>query len=213
VALAVGVAVVANCLGDDDYEMAAQFQGELDELSAELANQGVNWVEPRGTLVPPRRANYGIFPYSSLHCLRRVLALIADDKPVTPLHGAELSPADEAQVEKMTQEAESHLLCHSDYEGYYVPVDLDMPVLLPEASSTIGGGMVGSSQGLLAELRRCAPALGIRLEDDGSLADAEAGRVFELPEYGQFFNESVAWLTLHEACVASIAGGHAIVFA
>lgn len=106
---------------------------------------------------------------------------------------------------------DSHLLCHSDCEGYYVPVAFDEPLFLPPDAGVAGGGMVGSSQGLLDELRGCAPALGIAL-DGGELTDDEARRVGDLPETDPFMIEASVWLTLHEACRASIAGGHAIVF-
>jgi hypothetical protein len=55
----------------------------------------------------------------------------------------------------------SHLLCHSDAGGYYVPVDFGDPLFLPEEAEVRGAGMVGSSQGLLAELAGIASPLGI----------------------------------------------------
>lgn len=45
----------------------------------------------------------------------------------------------------------------------------------------------------------------------GELTDDEARRLGELPDTDPFAVEAAVWLTLHEACRASIAGGHAIV--
>ncbi|MBG0827015.1 hypothetical protein HS041_04460 [Planomonospora sp. ID67723] len=92
------------------------------------------------------------------------------------------------------------------------PVDFGDPVFLPEESGVAGAGMVGSSHRLLAEVRECAPAIGIRLEQDGSLSDAEADRVYALPQSAPFEIESVVWLALHEACRASVSTGQAIIF-
>jgi len=92
-----------------------------------------------------------------------------------------------------------------------VPVDLSGPVFLPDGSGVSGRGVVGSSRGLLRALQRCVGSLGIALDDDGTLADAEAARVADRPDDHLFAVEPVVWLALHEACRASIASGHAVV--
>jgi hypothetical protein len=208
--LAISVGIEPE-LADDEKELAearAMFEG----LSAALAAEGVIWTEPIGAPVPPSRAPALSFPYSWLHYLRRVYALVSIGRPVTPVDGPDERDRDNDAVEDETVMFSSHLLCHSDCEGYYVPVDFNEPLFLTEESGVAGGGMVGSSQGLRAELRRCAPAIGIRLTPDGSLPDAEAERLADLPEDASYFIESTVWLTLHEACEVSIASGHAIEF-
>lgn len=213
--LAVSVGVVAELVGDDAEwaaELAEELRQELDNLSAAVAAEGVTWREPYDRPAAPRRENSGSFPYSWLHYLRRVLAMVDDGKPVTPVMDEGLTAEDEAQIEELTMMFESHLLCHSDDAGYYIPVELDAPLFLPEDSGVAGGGMVGSSQGLLEELRRCASALDIRLDGDGSLPDGEAARLVNPPDDADYRIESIVWLTLHEACRSSIAGGHAILF-
>ncbi len=207
--LGVGVGVLAEV---DDEEEAAEYRVEFDALSAALAAEGVSWREPEGVTVPPMRENFGGFPYSWLHFLRRVLALVDDGQPVTPVAGPELSAEDDAQINELAIMFESHLVCHSDCDGYYIPVDFKCPLFLPEEAGVAGGGMVGSSQGLLTELRRCAPAIGIRLDDDGSLSDVEAARLCKLSDGADYAVESIVWLTLHEACRVSIASGCAIVY-
>jgi hypothetical protein len=185
----------------------------LHALQAALADHGVTWREPHGAAVPPMRVDASGMPYSSLHRLRRVLTLLDREEPVTPLGGPQgIGREDDGKVLDQTLLMYSHLLCHSDCDGYYVPVDFGDPLFLPE-EGVAGGGMVGSSQGLLAELRRCAPTLGIRLDADGHLSDAEAERLNRLPpEGGGFAVEARVWLTLYEACRASLASGHLIVF-
>jgi hypothetical protein len=131
-----------------------------------------------------------------------------------------VTPADDddalAQADRFVDDAgsmmSSHLLCHADNEGYYVPLALDAPVFIDVDDPLAGAGMIGSSQGLLDELRRVAPAIGIALEADGSLSDAEAARIFAVRDGAPFWREQIVWLSLHEACVASIASGAAIVF-
>lgn len=57
-----------------------------------------------------------------------------------------------------------HLLLHSDSEGYYVPIEFD-GVLIAK-NDELAGGMVGSSQRLLAECLRLRDVLGIPEEID-----------------------------------------------
>ncbi|MFY1695550.1 hypothetical protein [Solwaraspora sp. WMMA2101] len=209
--LAVTVGITTALSGIDD-EGAARSRAALDELSAALAAEGVAWQEPYDVAVPSTRPHLRGFPASALHRLRRVLALVDSATPVTPVADAAGFAADRELIDDRAALLESHLLCHSDSAGYYVPVDLGDPLFLPAGTGVTGGGIVGSSQGLLAELRRCATALGVRLDPAGDLPDTEAARLFALPDDADFAVETQTWLTLHEACRASIASGRAIVF-
>ncbi|GAA1832643.1 hypothetical protein GCM10009682_58900 [Luedemannella flava] len=177
---------------------------ELRTLSDALAEEGVTWSEPATT---DESFSAG-FPYSWLHHLRRVLALVDRDLPVTPVDETHPVEADREVVEEVSEMFSSHLLCHADDHGFYVPVYFDEPLFLPQES----GGMVGSTQGLLTELRRCAPALGITLSPDGSLPEAETERLHDLPGDDNFRVESTVWLAMHGACQASLRSGCAIVF-
>ncbi|WP_285710425.1 hypothetical protein [Microtetraspora sp. NBRC 16547] len=191
----------------------------MDRLSAALMQEGVTWRQPEEPVwrgpesTPPfMRSHVDSFPYGYLHYLRRVFALVKREEPVTPISSQEELSRDDYKVKDETLDLYSHLLCHSDCDGYYVPVDFCDPLFLPDDAGISGGGMVGSSHRLLAELRECAPVIGIQLEKDGSLSDAEASRVFTLPEDAPFTIESVVWLALHETCRASIATGCAVIF-
>ncbi|WP_067137045.1 hypothetical protein [Microtetraspora malaysiensis] len=217
--LAISVGIIAGLVGLDD-EGVVNFQSRLGGLSAALAGEGIVWREPDGPPGVEMRPHIGGFPYSCLHYLRRVFALVDNDQPVTPARGADDIDRDQRWVESSSVLFDSHLLCHSDCAGYYVPVDFEDVVFLPESSGVDGGGMVGSSVRLLRELCRCVPALGIRLDPSASAAgadtggvlpDAEAARVFALPPE-DFATETMVWLTLFEACRVSVLSGHAVVF-
>ncbi|RJO73708.1 hypothetical protein D5S18_21290 [Nocardia panacis] len=194
---------LAIAIGDDDY------QEELDELAMLLKEEGIVWQQPESCVLPPGRATMTSVPYSALYCLHRVYARCKAELPVTPVSDMAEVEADHEVIADERSMCESHLLCHSDVDGYYIPVDFDAPEVVGDDYER-----VGSSQGLLAELQYCAAAIGIRLEPDLSLSDNEAQRIDELirADSGEFTYEWMAWLALHEACRQSIDSGHAIVF-
>lgn len=68
------------------------------------------------------------------------------------------------------------------------------------------GGIVGSSLKLLDELIEIAPSLGIHLQADDSLSEAEAARLFAVAhrQGEEFESETRAWLTLHQAAELSL---------
>ncbi|GAA1538583.1 hypothetical protein GCM10009730_54720 [Streptomyces albidochromogenes] len=75
----------------------------------------------------------------------------------------------------------SHLLCHADNGGYYVPVDISEPLFLPEEDEVLGYGMVGSSQRLQSELVWLAPGIDIHPDEDGTLSSAEQAKLVDIP--------------------------------
>ncbi|MEU9134187.1 hypothetical protein AB0D08_40010 [Kitasatospora sp. NPDC048540] len=219
-----GLAISVGLLHDlaaHDQEGLAHHRQAFDRLTEALAGEGIDWQEPPATSpapAPGATCSAG-FPYSHLTHLRRASVLAARGEAVTPA-----SACDPEQYERDLDEVadessmfSSHLLCHSDSAGYYVPVDFRDPLFLPEESGVAGAGMVGSSVRLLAELLAFAPAIGVRTEPDGTLSAAEAARLggaraeHEQPG-GGFEAEGYAWLQLYRACRASIAGGRAVVF-
>ncbi|MGW7201855.1 hypothetical protein [Streptomyces chryseus] len=106
----------------------------------------------------------------------------------------------------------SHLLCHADNGGYYVPADISEPLFLPEEDEVLGYGMVGSSQRLQSELVWLAPGIDIHPGEDGTLSRAEQAKRVDIPRTDPFEPEKFAWAQLFAACRSSIASGHAIVF-
>jgi hypothetical protein len=198
-------------LGDDEGEQA--YRRRMEGLRDALAGRGVEWSEP-DTVAPPSamRKHISSFPYRYLHYLRRAYALFYLGIPVMPAASYEDVQAADHQIEDATLGLSSHLLCHADTAGYYVPVDFDDPLFLDQAID--GDGMVGSSFALLDELRRVAPLIDVELTDQGELSDAEAARLFgsDVDADNPYGIEQTVWLTLHEACQASIDHGNAVVF-
>lgn len=176
-------------------------------LGRALRAEGVRWAEPEIAAPPSPHVFSGGFPYGYLTRLRRVLVLAGRGEPVVPVpqSGSEAWHRDLARIDDETSLFASHLLCHADNAGYYVPVDFTDPLFLPPESGVAGAGMVGSSQLLLAELDGLASALGIRLTDAHSVSVG-------LSDDDPFGPEKWAWGQLRQACLASIAGGHAVVF-
>jgi hypothetical protein len=211
--MGLAISVGNPCVGYD-AEGEEHYRRQFEALASALAAEGHRWTPP--VTLPPAdlaRHHVGSFPYSTLHYLRRAYALKFEHQPVTPVIDGDLKSADHF-VDDASSMFSSHLLCHSDTAGFYVPVAFDDPLFLPDDAGVAGRGMVGSSQGLLGELRWIAPDIKIRLDADGSLGDAEAARVqTSIDEHeGPYTLEQMAWLTLHETCRVSIASGHAIVF-
>ena len=225
--LAVCVGMLAELL-EDDPESAEGFEEELAEVNRVLAAAGLPpHTEPRGPLELDSRASIDGFPYSFIHYLRRAYAhrVLSPDWVATPL-ADDVDPTADPKIQALLDGCESHLLCHSDAEGFYVPVDFD-EVLFDgdggdeeeaegdadiEEPAGLPGGMLGSSQRLLEELVFVAPALGTRL-DDGRLSDEEAERIDALiDEDDGLYREYVSWLLLYESARLSIEHRTAIVF-
>jgi len=157
------------------------------------------------------------FQYSMLHILRRAYARrIADPNWIATPVPIGQKPTDDPVLRTQYRRAESHLLTHSDAEGFYLPVDFNK--VLFDDSNRIPGRMVGSSYRLIEELVVVAPALEIMM-DGQSLPDAEAESVnallnaqARLNAQTGLFEEKIVWLSLYEAARLSIEHRTAIVF-
>jgi hypothetical protein len=102
---------------------------------------------------------------------------------------------------------DSHLLCHSDCEGFYVPVEIGDPIF----DDDLLGGMLGSSQALLRELVEVAPHIGVTLEGGRPTPACEA-ELRDIEDSGPFWRERLVWYTLFEAASLSIEHNTLIVF-
>lgn len=229
--LAICVGMLAELL-EDDPEGAEAFEEDLAEVNRVLAAAGLPpHTEPREAIEFDSRASIESFPYSFIHYLRRAYAhrVLAPDWVATPL-ADDVDPTADPKIQTLLDSEDSHLLCHSDAEGFYVPVDFK-EVLFDERDEDdeaeeedeeedeeddealgLPGGMLGSSYRLLEELVYVAPALGIHL-NNGKLGDEEAERIDALIEDDNgLYREYAAWLLLYEAARLSIAHRTAIVF-
>ena len=214
--LSISVGLLAD-LYHNDTEGFEYHCEAFEQLTRALAGEGIDWREPEAVDLPAAHAHAAGFPYGYLTRLRRIYMLFKGGEAITP--AAETgTPRYEADLERIDDETSmfaSHLLCHADDSGYYLPLDFADPLFLPRELELEGGGMVGSCHRLRKELIAIAPALGIRLEDGdngGRLADKEAAKLEACPPNDPFEPEKFAWLALYQSCEASIAGGHAIVF-
>lgn len=201
------ISVGNPAMGDDEGEQ--RYVAAFERLRSELLCRGIDaYREPESG--PPAGAvrRCSGFSYSFLHYLRRVYALHYEGVPVTPIVSKEELAAARYHVDAATEMFASHLLCHSDTSGFYIPVDFDAPLFL--SKEVLGGGIVGSSHGLLRELHEIAEAIGIRLSE-GELGDLEAQGI--LDDAGHPYRiERHVWLALYDACTASIAFGNAVAF-
>lgn len=210
--LAVSIGVLAEIL-EEDPEGAEWFETSLAAANKLLVQAGMPaHVEPRSLQLPDGRAPIGSYPYSFMHYLRRVYAhRCAEPEWMAAPLSDEDDPTDDPVLEAEGDMLRSHLLCHSDAEGFYLPVDFE-DVYFADEDSDLPGGMLGSSFRLMDELIVAAPALGIRLTD-GHLSDDEAERIGELACSDEgMCREYCSWISLYEAARLSIAFKTAIVF-
>jgi len=157
------------------------------------------------------RCSLNGYPYSFLHYLRLAYARRNADptwiaEPLPP--GAK--PTDDQILKAEYRRQASHLLTHSDAEGFYLPVDFKD--VLFDRGEGVPGEMIGSSFRLLEELVVVAPALGIQLHGS-ELPDQQAAEINSLLQARTgLFIEKIVWLSLFEAARLSIEHKAAIVF-
>lgn len=210
--LSIVVGALAQAITDDPD--GAEFLREAFDAANDLLreNKLPPHVEPEQ--LPPiiSRCDLDGFPYSFLHNLRRVYANLEANPRWSPTGaGEEFDPDSDPVITNQALRGESHLLCHADSEGFYLPIEFK-DILIDE-SERVPGAMLGSSHRLRAELIKIAPALGIRL-DAQSLSDAEADRINAATEEAtdDLWIERTVWLALFEAARLSIEHRAAICF-
>jgi hypothetical protein len=205
--LAVSVFALADLLKHDP-EGAAWLRGQLERVNAVLEAEGLGTVlEPETRPANLERHAAGSVPYGFLQRLRRAYTRARRGLPVTPVEG-KLSPEDEDIVMDEGTLFDSHVLCHSDAEGFYVPLVFSHPIF----SDAVPGGMLGSSQALLRELLFVAPALGVALDANGAPTLEALNGLSDVPEDDPFLRERVVWFALFEAAIISVQHGTVIVF-
>jgi hypothetical protein len=209
--LGVGVGLLAD-LNVHDTEGAAWLRESLNRVNGVLEKHGLPpHIEPETLPELNDRACIAGYPYSFLHHLRRFAAHAAQKPNWTPNPFSQSdNPAYDPVVANEFSKARGHLLCHSDCDGYYFPIDFAEPLFADGAR--VEGGMLGSSYGLMRELVALAPFLGIKLSG-GTLEDAEANRINGIIQaQGTFWIELAVWISLFEAARLSIEYRTAICF-
>jgi hypothetical protein len=211
--LSISVGVLAYLIENDEEGangLAATLRGVNEVL---IEHDQPTYEEPEQ--VPPlvSRAALTGFSYAFLHYLRRFYANIAHDPKwiptLTPDHE---SATDDPILDEEMYMMSSHLLCHSDSDGFYLPIDFDEIIIDAEGGDRIPGGIVGSSYKLMRELIEIAPSLGIKLRA-ANLSDDEATRINTIAASEEgFWIEHLVWISLFEAARLSIEQKSAIVF-
>jgi hypothetical protein len=151
------------------------------------------------------------FPYSWLHYLRRAVAY-ARQAPAEfgPLPEGQEASEDRRIDRELSVFMDSHLICHSDCEGFYVPIDFPEP--LYDDRDELTGGILGSSQRALAEVILAAPLLGIALEK-GKPTKTDVDTIREEEDNGHpLWIERQVWLAMYEKFRLSIEFKTAVVF-
>lgn len=210
--LAIEVGTLAYWLNDTkpDEEGLEWLRKKLARINKTLTEAGLpEHHEPE--ILPARksRAYLSSFSYSDIHYLRRAVAYArqAPEKFCPLPEGA--NPARDLVIDnELSIYMDSHFICHSDCEGFYVPIDFE-EILYDDG---LPGVMLGSSQQALAEIVRAAPLLGITLAD-GELSDKEASKIAkDTNDLGQYWIERQVWLTMYEVFRYSIAQGTVVMF-
>ena len=211
--LVIQVGVLASSIDRGDRLEVQIFRGDMELINARLSEQGLAvHEEPESLDEVTLRASMTSFPYSWLHYLRRFAAHVMRDPQWVPypIQPGE-DPAKDPVLHQMYRRMDSHLLCHSDREGYYVPVEFDDLIL--DEDHDIRGGVVGSSHRLREELLTLCSPLEIDVDQQGVLSDEEARKVsVQRPNEVPFARERLVWMALFEAARVSIEKRTAIVF-
>ncbi len=218
---------ILSDLRDNDAEGYGYYKSLFEKLEQFLSESGHSgFREPEQCDV----WSCDMYGYSGLHYLRRVaLSIDLRGKMPTPgtdelIRGTEYNFLCEEYRQKPsrlkrlwgfgTARTFSHLLYHSDCEGFYIPLDL-ASVLFPPDALQIPGCMIGSVQ----QLQRECGKLSAMLEIPSDL-DPESEEVLTAPDYQgqsglrwrQYGVESFTCIRLLKACSESLRSGAAIVF-
>lgn len=208
--LSVWVGGLSECLKSEDRSERSAARRDLREINRLLVANGLpRHTEPE--TLPRMRSRYrGLgLPYDWLDYLRRAIAFArqAPDE-FTPVAKGE-DPAEDGWIEHEWALNESHVICHSDCEGYYVPVDFPDP-LHHDSDDEIGGGILGSSYAGMRELLLVAPLINIPLRR--GVVSAEIIARINRERRGRFYIERQVWMELFEAFRLSIKHGTAVKF-
>ncbi|VEP13175.1 conserved hypothetical protein [Hyella patelloides LEGE 07179] len=228
-----GLAVAVGRLADlnvHDPEGAEWLRESLSKVNEVLAEKGLpQHKEPEQLPSMQSRTAIATYSYSFLHHLRRFYARAtnAPDWIPTPTPEGE-DPAQDPVLDEEMYMMSSHLLCHSDCEGFYLPIKFDEVIVDREGwrgdlaisnrgvdeknQGRVFGGLLGSSYRLMDKLLSITPKLGIEL-DRGRLTDAQAQRIDEDSQSNKgLWIEKTVWLSLFEAARLSIEFKTAICF-
>ncbi len=218
----------------DDPEEAEFFAEQYEELNVTLARAG---QEPHHEpLDYPEDDVFEaqMYGYSGLHTVRRLAAHLAasgvlpeplvapaqasKDPVLANRYASDEEPRSRPSLldrllgrKPVIREQFSHLINHSDAEGFYVPRELPRVIV----DENLTGGYIGSSVRLLAECRIIAAAieLPLSLDPEGDeVFDAAEAPAADGPLWQQYGVESFCLLRLIKAAELSVKHGAVISF-
>jgi hypothetical protein len=213
--LAVSVGQLAFLRIYDPDEVEA-FKEDLRGVNRVLASNGLPMhTEPESLPDIEDRVAIGAIPYGCLQHVRRAVAYaMRPSKRFRPLREGQ-DPSADPVYDAVLFSFESHLVCHSDCQGFYIPIDFPEPLydeLRDDDPDVLIGGILGSSQGGLRELVLAAPLLDIPLKD-GRLSDKDAWAICGHTEGAHpHWVARQAWLYIFERLRQSVEFGTAAVF-
>jgi len=211
-----GLAITSGILVDfkeNEPEGYEAYKTYFDNINIILAKNNVTPHQEPDVLERASLSSGG-FPYSFLHYLRRFAAHVWENEGDDNWKPILFSPDDEPGADSILEDhysyMSSHLLTHSDSEGFYIPVELP-EILFDNDEAPVPGAMIGSSYDLLRELKSLTKHLGITLNENNIVSN--------LPELnekiqakGNFWVETLVCATLLDAAKFSITNNTAIVF-
>ncbi len=181
---------------DDEYP----YERDLETINKLLQREGVQqYDDTPQEQVLVNRAACSSFPSIIYSILCRLVAYGYAKLPqLPPLQDGNVIDEDEVLVEEMNM-LRSHIICHSDSEGYFVPVNFNEPIM----DDDIWGGALCSSIKVMEELINCAYLIGINVEDN-AISDKEAENINLTLKDHPFFAERIAWFAMYEAARISV---------
>lgn len=211
-----GLAITSGILVDfkeNEPEGYEAYKTYFDNINIILAENNVAPHQEPDVLESTPLSSGG-FPYGFLHHLRRFAAHAweneANENWVPTLFSPEEEPEGDAILEEFYSYMSSHLLTHSDSEGFYLPIDMP-EVLFGNDETPIPGAMIGSSYDLLKELKSLAKHLGITLNENDIVSNLpELSK--KIQDEDDFWIETMVCATLLGAAKFSITNNTAIVF-
>jgi hypothetical protein len=202
--LAIGVGVLGDFMVHDE-EGAEWLRKRIRRMNEVLVENGLAEHNEPSEYLGFSRRSVTSYPYSFLHYLRRAYACVVEGKE---LRVGEMTDADSDFVQDVAITGmDSHLLSHSDAEGFYVPQSFHYPI----CDDRVPGSFLCSLPKLIEELERVAPTLGIHLEN-GRLLPAEEDELARVEDADPIFREKIVWFSLYEAAHICMKHGTLLVF-
>lgn len=213
-----GLAITSGILADfieNEPEGYQAYKVIFENINNILAKNNIEAHQEPETL-DRAPLHSGGFPYVFLHFLKRFAAHVWENRDnenwdwtPTPFP-IDDEPGQDPILEEHYSYLSSHLLTHSDAEGFYLPVELP-EVLFDTDENPVPGAMIGSSYDLLSELKSLIKFLNIQLNEDDIISNLPEINQ-KIQDKGDFWVETLVCATLLDAAKFSILNKTAILF-